>query len=156
MLLEFIKRSWRPYLAGQVGFSLILAALFTITSGGIGLGDVFALTTSILLVAVPVTLVCAMPLAFWTWTVQQQRFPNLSQMEVTLLGFIFGGLLHTIFLMPFGGWVALPQILLFTALCGGGYGASFAFLFSHWGGLKQTNGDTTLDANRDRDTVGPQ
>ena len=46
MLLEFIKRSWRSYLAGLVSFSLILAVLFTITSGGSSLEDVFVLTIS--------------------------------------------------------------------------------------------------------------
>ena len=141
MLLEFIKRSWRPYLAGLASFSLILAVLFTVTNGGSGLEDVFILTTSILIVAVPVTLLIAMPIACWAWLTQQQRDVHLSKTQATLIGFGTGALLHTVFLMFFGGWMALPQILVFTVLCGGGYGATFAFLFAHWGGLRLTTGE---------------
>lgn len=141
MLLEFIKRSWRPYLAGLASFSLILAVLFTITSGGSGLEDVFILTASILIVAAPVTLLIAMPIACWAWRAQQKRFVQLSNTQATLIGFVVGALLHTVFLMFFGGWMALPQILVFTVLCGGGYGATFAFLFSHWGGMRLTTGE---------------
>ena len=138
MLIEFIKRSWRSYLAGLASFSLILAVLFTSTSGGFGLDDVFMLTISILIVAGPATLIFAMPIAYWAWRAQQQRDIHLSKTQATLIGFGAGALLHTVFLMLFGGWMALPQMLGFTILCGGGYGATFAFLFSHWGGLKLT------------------
>jgi len=37
--------------------------------------------------------------------------------------------------------MAMPQILMFTVLCGGGYGSTFAFLFTRWGGLRLTNGE---------------
>jgi hypothetical protein len=141
MLFEFIKRSWRPYLSGLASFSLILAVLFTVTSGGSALEDVFLLTTSILIVAAPVTLLIAMPIAFWAWRAQQQRDVHLSTTQATVIGFGTGAFLHTAFLMFFGGWMALPQILVFTVLCGGGYGGTFAFLFSHWGGLRLTTGE---------------
>ena len=141
MLFEFIKRSWRPYLAGLASFSLILAVLFAVTSGGSALQDVVLLTTSILIVAVPVTLLTAMPITFLAWRAQQQRDVLLSTTQATLLGFGAGAFLHTAFLMFFGGWMALPQILVFTVPCGGGYGATFAFLFSHWGGLRLTTGE---------------
>ena len=141
MLLEFIKRSWRPYLAGLPFFSLILAVLFTITGGGSALGDVVVLTTSILMIAVPVTLLIAMPIAFWAWRSQQHRRIHLSTFHATLSGFAAGALLHTVSLMFFGGWMVMPQILIFTMLCGGGYGATFAFLFTRWDGLRLTNGE---------------
>ncbi|MGF1655632.1 MAG: hypothetical protein ACFCU3_01495 [Verrucomicrobiales bacterium] len=141
MLFEFITRSWRPYLAGLGSFSLILAVLFTIAGGGSGLNDLFFLTISILMVAAPVTFLIAMPIAFWAWRVQQQRGVQLSKAQATLIGFGVGALLHTIFLMLYGGWMALPQILGFTMLCGGGYGATYAYLFSLWGGLRLTTGE---------------
>jgi hypothetical protein len=147
MLLEFIKRSWRPYLAGLASFSLILAVLFTVTSGGSGLEDVFFLTTSILIVAAPATLLIAMPIACWAWRAQQQKDVHLSKTQATLIGFGTGAFLHTVFLLFFGGWMALPQILVFTVLCGGGYGATFAFLFSHWGGLRLTTGEQVSGGN---------
>ena len=147
MLPEFIKLGWRPYLAAVAFFSLVLAAVFSVTSGESGLGDLIVLAASILLVAVPVTLLLAMPLAYWGWSVQQRSFPELSQTHATWIGFGAGALLHTTFLMFFGGWMALPQILLFTVICGGGYGASFAFFFSRWGGLKQINGEQ-VDADQ--------
>ena len=126
---------------GLVSFSLILAVLFTITSGGTSFEDVFVLTTSILLIAVPVTLFIAMPIAFWGWRIQQQKGVLLSTAQATVIGFAVGSLLHTGFLMFFGGWMAMPQILIFTVLCGGGYGATFAFLFTHGNGLRLTNGE---------------
>jgi hypothetical protein len=141
MLLEFIKRSWRPCLAGLASFSLIMAVLFTVTGGGSALEDVFLLTTSILVVAAPVTLLIAMPIAFLAWRSLQQRDVHLSTTQATVIGFGTGAFLHTVFLMFFGGWMALPQILVFTVLCGGGYGATFAFLFSRWGGWRLTAGE---------------
>ncbi len=146
-MLEFIKRSWRPYLAGLASFSLILAVLFTITSGRPGLEGAFILTVSILIVAAPVTFLIAMPIAYWAWLVQQRRVFQMSKTQATLIGFGAGALLHTGFLMFFGGWMALPQILVFTVLCGGGYGATFAYLFSHWGGLRLTTGEQVADGN---------
>ena len=54
-------------------------------------------------------------------------------------GLVAGALLHAAFLMFYGGLMALPQILIFSVLCGGGYGATCAFLFVRWDGLRLPN-----------------
>lgn len=138
MLHEFIKRSWQPYLAGLASFSMAFAILL-ITSGGTGVEGVLMLTLSILIIAAPVTLVVAMPIAFWAWRILQQRAYVMSKIQAIGIAFGVGALLHTVLLMLLGGWMALPRILPFTVLCGGGYGATFAFFFTQGGGLRLIN-----------------
>lgn len=52
---------------------------------------------------------------------------------VAIAGAIF---LNTTLLVALGAWMAFPQIMLFTLLCGGGYGLVFGLLFSLSGGLE--------------------
>jgi len=135
MLLIFIKRVWLPYAFSVVAFALILAMVLSFTSGFGELSGLPLLTFSVLLIAVPVTLIIAMPIAFYAWLVQQRRGIVISHLQAGIIGFALGTVLHTLLLMCFGASAMLPQILLFTAMCGGGFGCSFAMLFSRCGGL---------------------
>jgi len=136
MLFEFVKRSWRPYLAGMAMFSVALTLLFMVTIGGVNAADMLGLLLVILMVSIPVTLAIAMPIAFIAWVILQSSVVKLSTFHATWMGLVAGTLLHLLFLKFLGAMGAVLELLPFAMLCGGGYGATFVFFFARWGGLK--------------------
>ena len=130
MLLKFLKRAWMPYCVSVCGVSTLLGIIFTMTSGGGRFDDIVTLILGTFMIAAPISLFLGMPIAFWGWYVQQRRSISLTEWSAAAVAFGAGTLLHLVFLMCFGGFLLPPQILMTTALCGGLYGAVFAFWFS--------------------------
>ena len=143
MLSQFCKYTWIPYLVSVGIGSLLIAVLSSTPSGGIDVLDILNFTFIILCLAIPATLILAMPIAFFIWLQLQRRRVSLSHLQAGLIGFFAGSILYTIFLLSFNGLRALPDLLLFASLCGGGYGLIFSLMFSLSGGLvpiaNQTN-----------------
>jgi hypothetical protein len=138
-LKAFLIRAWMPYLASLIGTSLLLAIGFSLSSGVVE--GLVATAGAIFLVAVPVTVVLGMPVAFWGWRLQQQRCIPLTHAGSAAIGALAGFVIHTTLLLALGAWMAFPQIMLFTLLCGGGYGLVFGLLFSLSGGLELPKSD---------------
>ena len=139
MLSQFCKYTWIPYLVSVGVGSLLIAVLSSIPSGSIDVLDILNFTFVILCFAIPVTLIITMPIAFLTWIQLQQRKISLSHLQAGIIGFVAGSILYTIFLLSFNGLEALPSVLLFATLCGGGYGLIFSLMFSLSGGLVPIN-----------------
>ncbi len=140
-LKAFLSRAWMPYLASVMGTSLMLAIGISVSSGT---GEGLLVTAgAILLVAAPVTFVLAMPVAFWSWRLQQQRCIRLTHAGSAVMGALAGFIIHTTLLLALGAWTVFPQIMLFTLICGGGYGLVFGLLFSLSGGLNLRKSDET-------------
>lgn len=138
-LKAFLSRAWMPYLASLIGTSLMLAIGFSVSSGT---GEGLLVTAgATFLVAAPVTFVLAMPVAFWGWCRQQQRSIRMTHAGSAGMGALAGFTIHTALLVALGAWMAFAQIMLFTLLCGGGYGLVFGLLFSLSGGLDLPKSD---------------
>jgi hypothetical protein len=139
MLPRFIKHTWKPYLISVFLGSLLLAIVMSLPSSHIELFEILNYTFVILCLAIPATLILAMPIAFLTWLQLQRRNVSLSHLQASFIGFIAGSILYTVFLVCFNGVDALPDQLRFASLCGGGYGLIFSLMFSLSGGLLPSN-----------------
>ncbi len=147
MLLEFIKRSWLPYLGSVVVYSLILAIAFSFVER-LGFNDVIFLYTVILAVSGINILVIAMPFVFLMWRNHQKLRVRVSHWRAGISGLLCGLVINFVFMAAMGGWLMLPQLLLVSLFAGGGYGATFATLFSVTGGLELKQSELTGASGR--------
>ncbi len=148
MLLEFLKRAWRPYFASVASVSVMLGIVFMVTLGIVDVLGLPMLVVANMMIAAPVMLFLGMPAAYWAWHKQQRRAVSFSHLGAGTLGFGAGFLLHFAFLMCLGGFLLPLEVVWWTILCGGAYGAVFAFLFSYLGGLRLVKDEPGLESIR--------
>ncbi|MFT5633536.1 MAG: hypothetical protein ACI9SQ_001256 [Rubritalea sp.] len=117
----------------------MITVIFLFPAGNFTVYDLLMSTVSILCFATPVTLILAMPIAYFAWRQLQHYKITLSHLQATLIGFVTGAGLYTLFLISFSGLSSLYDMILFSSLIGGGYGLLFSLLFSLSGGLATIN-----------------
>jgi len=124
----FIARIIPPYLISIFGYSVILSIII---AQGIEAAYVYFL---VVIYAFIITAILGLPVSYLVWKIQQIKRIELNHLSATLLGLGFGTLICFLFFSVIRLELA-EEALLFSALVGGGYGASLTFFFSLFGGF---------------------